>query len=72
MLTAAEIKQRLKQSNISEVSRETGILYASLHRLATIKESSPKLDIAEKLTLYFEKIDKVAEYKKKLLSDFTK
>jgi len=67
MLTAIEIKQRLKQSNLSEVSRDTGIHYNTIYLIANRESDNLRMNNAEKLSDYFEKMDKVAEYKKKLL-----
>lgn len=38
-----------KKKSLLQISEETGITYATIHRIATKKVESIKLDIAEKL-----------------------
>lgn len=67
MLTATEIKQRLKQSNLMQVSRDTGLNYMTIYHIANKEGNNMQLSKAEMLSDYFEKMDKVEEYKKKLI-----
>lgn len=54
MLTIEEIKKRLQDRNLKEVSRRTGIGYAYLHALATGRRENPTYQVMVKISDYLE------------------
>lgn len=54
MLTLEEIRARLEDRNLKEISRRTGIGYASLHAIAAGVRSNPTYSTLKPLSDYLE------------------
>ena len=54
MLTLDEVKSRLSDRNLKEVSRRTGISYANLYAIATGRRENPTYKVIAKLSDYLE------------------
>lgn len=55
MLTLEEVKKRLSDRNLKEVSRRTGISYANIYAIATGRRENPTYKVIAKLSDYLEK-----------------
>lgn len=53
MLSLDDIKSRLNDSRLSDVSEKTGISYQQLWRLSKNKDNNPKYETIKKLSDYF-------------------
>jgi len=54
MLTLEEVKKRLSDRNLKEVSRRTGISYANIYAIATGRRENPTYKVIAKLSDYLE------------------
>lgn len=54
MLRLSEIRERLKDRNLMEVHRRTGIGYSNLHGISSGLKTNPTYKIIEKLSDYLE------------------
>lgn len=54
MLTLEEIRNRLEDRNLKEVSRRTGIGYANLHAIKTGARKNPTYSVLKPLCDYLE------------------
>ena len=54
MLTIEEVKSRLSDRNLKEVSRRTGISYANLYAIGTGRRKNPTYRVIAKLSDYLE------------------
>lgn len=54
MLTLEEIRERLADRNLKEVSRRTGIGYANLHAIHTGLKNNPTYSVLKPLSDYLE------------------
>jgi len=54
MLTIDQIKERLADRNLREVSRRTGIGYGNLHAIATGRRTNPTYKVVKAISDYLE------------------
>lgn len=54
MLSLEQIVIRLQDRNLMEVSRRTGVGYANLHALATMRNRNPTYKVLKALSDYLE------------------
>ena len=55
VLNLDEIRERLKDRNLKEVSRQTGLGYNNLHGIATGSRNNPSYNVLRAISDYLEK-----------------
>ena len=55
MFTPEEIREKLKDRNLTTVSRKAGVTYAEIHNLYTGRSTKPYYQVVKKLSDYLEK-----------------
>lgn len=54
MLTIDDIKHRLKDHNLTAVSRSSGVGYMTLYRIMNVKDYNPSYEAIKKLSDYLQ------------------